>query len=76
MEAIKQTLNDGIFAVSITAVAVLFLTGATLLLLSFDGKRFVIKTEEVFKVVGTSSEYSCVVSEVDSDLLIKCLKIK
>ncbi len=74
MEAIKQTIDNG----SIVILAIIML-GAIGIIVMVGGFLFVgesIVTDEAFQVASDTSKYSCVISEVDKDLSLDCLKVK
>jgi hypothetical protein len=64
-------MND--IATPVLAMVVIGLA-ITLLLVGSAGQRIV--TDEAFKVVSDTSNYSCIVSEIDNDLSLDCLKVK
>lgn len=74
MEAIKQTIDNGTIVFLSMAIlgAMGIITVAGLFL--FAGKSII--TDEPFKVTSDTSSYSCVISEVDADLSLDCLKVK
>lgn len=72
MEAIKRTLSDGIAYMEIIGVL-----GAIIIviLVVFSADKDIV-TGEGFKVHSDTSKYSCIVSEIENDLLFNCLKVK
>lgn len=72
MEAVKQTLSDGI--AHMTIIGVIGVTLIIIIGLFFADKS--IATDEAFKVTSDTSKYSCVISEVDKDLSLDCLRVK
>lgn len=63
-------MND--FAVPIFA---LLFIGLVSIIMVFTSDQ-VIVTDEAFKVASDTSKYSCIVSEVESELSLNCLKVK
>ncbi len=61
------------FAVPVLALFVLSLS-AIIVVFTFDEPS--IQPDEVFKIVTDTSNYSCIVSEVESELSLKCLEVK
>lgn len=61
------------FAVPILAFFVFGLS-AIILVFAYNGPS--IQLDEAFKVTSDTSKYSCIVSEIDNDLLLECLKVK
>lgn len=77
MEAIKQAVDNGV--IIILALIMLGAIGAIGIIVTveaflFAGKNVV--TDEAFKVTSDTSRYTCIVSEIDNDLSLNCLKIK
>ncbi len=72
MEAVKQSLDSLIITTLLVVAIGVAAVGAI-------GAFFIdnsIITDEAFKVTSDTSKYSCIVSEIDNDLSLDCLKIK
>lgn len=53
-----------------------FVIGLAAIILVFTFTEPSIQPDEAFKMVTDTSNYSCTVSEVESELLLNCLKVK
>jgi hypothetical protein len=74
MEAIRQTLDDGIVTFMIIVILAMITFAIIGILLASSAKSVV--TDEAFKVTSGTSKYSCVISEIDNELSLDCLATK
>jgi hypothetical protein len=58
----------------VPALAALLVIALASILLVFLSDQAIV-TDKAFAVVSDTSEYSCVISEVDKDLSLDCLKV-
>jgi hypothetical protein len=76
MEAIKQAADSAadlaLFTIILLGVAILSLIIGLLL---FPPAK-IVTAGEVFEMVGSSSKYSCVISEISNELSLNCLETK
>lgn len=70
MEVIEQYIDNGVIYVVVFALAII----GIIAIFGMSGPD--IAMDEPFKVSSDTSNYSCVVSEVESELLLNCLKVK
>jgi hypothetical protein len=59
----------------VVSVLSLMLVGLISILLIFTTDQAIV-TGEAFKVTSDTSKYSCIITEIDNDLSLNCLRLK